>query len=85
VQLTPQSSHRVNGPFFKDVFKGWHLVLMQVEMSAYLKHTVGVNQLVSGGGQGFRAQGQYDPSASLSGTYAWMNAGGAGGYQLAHS
>jgi hypothetical protein len=48
-------------------------------MSAYLKQTLGVRQMVTNGGQGFRALGPYDPNSPVTYPYAtWMNNGAEG-------
>eukprot|EP00208_Stichococcus_sp_RCC1054_P002221 CAMPEP_0206134838 /NCGR_PEP_ID=MMETSP1473-20131121/243_1 /ASSEMBLY_ACC=CAM_ASM_001109 /TAXON_ID=1461547 /ORGANISM="Stichococcus sp, Strain RCC1054" /LENGTH=663 /DNA_ID=CAMNT_0053526467 /DNA_START=573 /DNA_END=2564 /DNA_ORIENTATION=+ len=48
----------------------------QVEMSAYLKTTLGVKSMVTNGNEGYRARGQYDPNASIQYPYLnWVNTG----------
>lgn len=47
-----------------------------VKQSAFLKHDIGVKQMVSIGSEGWRARGKYDPTASVKGPFLnWMNSG----------
>ena len=49
---------------------------MQVEAVRLFKYDVGVSQLLSVGSEGYRARGQFDPSADISYPFNnWLNDG----------
>lgn len=51
-------------------------------MSGFIKHQLGVKQLVTNGNEGYRAKGKYDPNADVSYPFStWLNSGIKGGLE----